>query len=118
MATITYKYFQKQNDTLKEHTPADLVGHLEDIDFNLGTLTFKLGQNKSRKTIQEMVEAICRQAGCVSNPSALEGWKGFRATEDVKRKICIKLQGLNTIVCIRGDNFNYEYPLGDMLTKL
>ncbi len=116
---ITYKYFQSQNDALKAHTPSDIIGHLEDIDFEKGTLNLVVGQNKTPKTIKEVVEAIIRQAGCVSNPSALEDWKGFKPVKVVvQREIKIKVVGIETKVFIVGKDFKYEYPLGDMLNKL
>ena len=116
---ITYRYFQSQNDSLKAHTPSDIIGHLENIDFEKGTLNLVVGKNKTPKTIKEVVEAIIRQAGCVSNPSALEEWKGFKPVKVVvQREIKVKVVGLETKVIIRGKDFTFEYPLGDMVNKL
>lgn len=77
-----YKFFQKQNDTLKKHTPSEIVGHLEDIDYEKGTLNLVVNGNKTARTIEEVVEAINSQAGCVSNPSAIEDWVGFKELKD------------------------------------
>ena len=36
---FSYVFFKKQNDILKAHTPSDIVGHLEDINYEKGTLS-------------------------------------------------------------------------------
>ncbi len=116
---FSYVFFKKQNDILKAHTPSEIVGHLEDIDYSKGTLSLAVGENKSTKNITEVVEAICKQAGCVSNPSALEDWKGFKAVNvTAKREIQVRVQGINTVVFINSEKYKIEYPMGDMRNKL
>lgn len=81
---MNYRFFKNTNDGTKEKTPNTLVGHIDSVNYEKGTLILNVNGSKSEVMIADFVKGVKSGAGCVSNPSALEDWKGF---EVVERKI-------------------------------
>lgn len=93
---FAYRTFQRMNDETKKRTPSKLVGHIDKVDFETNLLWLNVNGSITVVPIMDFVAGVRVSAGCVSNPSALEGWKGFGESE---RKIIVSEQnGLNWII--------------------
>lgn len=106
---LSYRFFKNTNDATKEKTPHSLVGHIDSTNYDKGTLILNVNGSKSEVLIAEFVKGVKACAGCVSNPSALEDWKGF---EVVERKITFAEQSSQLWVNIQGLKYCFGYVIG------
>lgn len=106
---MNYRFFKNTNDGTKEKTPVTLVGHIDSVNYDKGTLILNVNGSKSEVLIAEFVKGVKACAGCVSNPSALEDWKGFEAVE---RKITFAEQKGLLWVSVSGLEYCFGYVAG------
>lgn len=106
---MNYRFFKNTNDGTKEKTPNTLVGHIDSVNYEKGTLILNVNGSKSEVIIADFVKGVKSGAGCVSNPSALEDWKGF---EIVERKIGFAEKKGLLWVNVNGLEYCFGYVVG------
>ena len=112
-----YRVFKNTNDGQKENTPAELIGHIEQVDFEQGLCVMNVNGCKNQINIGDLVKGILSGAGCVSNPSALEDWKGFDVEKRAQRKMVFTERKGQLIVQIEDENIKIEYSFGYVIGK-
>lgn len=129
MRTLTYKEFQEINNKTKakytdKNTKYGKIGRLSKIDFKNDTCMIDYDGLPTKTQLSKLVYAISKGYVCISNPSILDNYKGFRTLTDTDYKaiqILQKHMGLTEddakLVIVYQAQYNYFNTIDSFIEK-